>query len=690
MDELKTLLVRLRADIGQFTTNLRKATAEVVTFQKMVAASVGKAAFSLMHFATNTMRTVYHSIARYVRLAGLAIAGMGVVAVKWATDVRESMNFFRESFKGLAGDASKWAGEFSRQLFLNRTSVQNYMVTFNEMLQGMGLGREEALELSKGLVKIQYDMASFRNLRIGDSFEKISAALVGMSRPLRDLGYDISETALQEFALSEGITKSVEAMSQAEKVGLRYRLMLKVLANAQGDMWRTINEAANVFRGIWEKITEIGEGVGEVLLKRILEPAKALRDFLSTNQKQIVVYFDTFITNMVNVVNFIRSDFQAAMKLAGTIIIEVMRGAFETVLVLAKTAFVELGTRIPGWIAEGMAAAAAALTGKMSKADEAQIQQDAIKMYESTGGRGQYVSDVRFNGPDGIRQDETRRYQPENEEYFKTMESFVRANKKGGGGQRTLAEESGEIAAIWKERMAAIQKAIEEAKGEGLEIVTPEQIAALHTAEEEMEQLKMDMAGVGEAAKQADNDVQETASKWSEVWSEASGSIRQSMKSAFGSIVTDARNAKDYLLNMIGNIQQTLAEELFDKFVLSQIFGGGGPMGGGGGILGLSGGGMVYAAKGLFRPRGTDTVPAMLTPGEGVLDTETTARLRKILAVPAPVESGRGGNMEVNVTAVDAPSVLALFRRNQKALASVGALNSRTFSAATRGQRRWR
>lgn len=76
------------------------------------------------------------------------------------------------------------------------------------------------------------------------------------------------------------------------------------------------------------------------------------------------------------------------------------------------------------------------------------------------------------------------------------------------------------------------------------------------------------------------------------------------------------------------------------------LFGGGGPSVGmqgmnvGGGMGSAMAtqfkakGGIVYAASGMFTPKGTDTVPAMLTPGEGVLDVDMTNRLRKLLAVP--------------------------------------------------------
>ena len=43
-------------------------------------------------------------------------------------------------------------------------------------------------------------------------------------------------------------------------------------------------------------------------------------------------------------------------------------------------------------------------------------------------------------------------------------------------------------------------------------------------------------------------------------------------------------------------------------------------------VAGLARGGMVYASRGMFVPRGTDTVPAMLTPGEFVVNRASVNR----------------------------------------------------------------
>ena len=57
--------------------------------------------------------------------------------------------------------------------------------------------------------------------------------------PLRRLGINLSVANLQAYALSQGITKSWQAMSQAEQVMLRYNYLMELTTAQQGDFART-------------------------------------------------------------------------------------------------------------------------------------------------------------------------------------------------------------------------------------------------------------------------------------------------------------------------------------------------------------------------------------------------------------------------------------------------------------------
>ena len=62
-------------------------------------------------------------------------------------------------------------------------------------------------------------------------------------------------------------------------------------------------------------------------------------------------------------------------------------------------------------------------------------------------------------------------------------------------------------------------------------------------------------------------------------------------------------------------------------------------------------GGMVYASRGIFVPRGTDTVPAMLTPGEFVINRGAVQRGNNLQILQA-MNSGAGGVSSIGGTAL--------------------------------------
>ena len=128
-----------------------------------------------------------------------------------------------------------------------------------------------------------------------------------------------------------------------------------------------------------------------------------------------------------------------------------------------------------------------------------------------------------------------------------------------------------------------------------------------------------------------------------------------------------------------------------EKLVSS--FGGGGGGGGGGGFfgqvggaisrggkavlksIGLSQGGIVpaYAADGMFVPKGTDTVPAMLTPGEMVIPRDMVGELGAFLSATNQGTAGTDQAMLAAIlAAVQAPmTVTAEAKVNQSAFADI-------------------
>jgi hypothetical protein len=120
--------------------------------------------------------------------------------------------------------------------------------------------------MSKSLVGLSGDLASFKNIDIKQATTALNGVFTGETESLKMLGIVMTDVNLQQFALSQGISKTTQEMTQAEKVQLRYAYILQNTKNAQGDFARTSGGAANQMRIFTERLKEISQQIGAIVL----------------------------------------------------------------------------------------------------------------------------------------------------------------------------------------------------------------------------------------------------------------------------------------------------------------------------------------------------------------------------------------------------------------------------------------
>lgn len=91
----------------------------------------------------------------------------------------------------------------------------------------------------------------------------------------------MTEVNLQQFAYEQGITKSIQAMTQQEKTLLRYKFVLQQTALAQGDFARTSDSWANQTRVLSERWKEFSTILGNVIIHVLTPAVKYLNAMLS-------------------------------------------------------------------------------------------------------------------------------------------------------------------------------------------------------------------------------------------------------------------------------------------------------------------------------------------------------------------------------------------------------------------------
>lgn len=194
------------------------------------------------------------------------LVNFGKEAVKLASDIQEVQNVIDVTFGSGAAKIEEFAQSAAEAFGLSELSAKQYAGTMGAMLKSSGLATSAAQDMSIALSGLAGDLASFYNLNTDEAFEKIRSGISGETEPLKQLGINMSVANLEAYALSKGITKSYNAMSQAEQVVLRYNYLLSTTADAQGDFARTSGSFANQIRILQLNFDQLKIAVGNAII----------------------------------------------------------------------------------------------------------------------------------------------------------------------------------------------------------------------------------------------------------------------------------------------------------------------------------------------------------------------------------------------------------------------------------------
>ena len=190
----------------------------------------------------------------------------------------ESADAYAESFtsrmneltKKMTGYSVGKAGELSwaniDNLGLDPNQLMNFQARLGAVTNSVGLVGEASIQTSKALSMLSADLSSLTNTDLDTVMTNLSSGLIGQSRALYKYGIDITNASLSNVALANGITKSISAMSQSEKMQLRVLAILDQSKIAWGDQANTIDSVANQYRIFTQQVHNLGRILGNLFL----------------------------------------------------------------------------------------------------------------------------------------------------------------------------------------------------------------------------------------------------------------------------------------------------------------------------------------------------------------------------------------------------------------------------------------
>jgi len=220
----------------------------------------------------------------------LPIIAIGAGLFKMASDAIESENLVREAMGDMEGDLRRISEGIRRDLGLNDYEFRKQASTIYLMTSAMGVQKQAAFEMSTQLTMLAYDLASFRNMRFEEAFEKITAGLTGEMEPLKRIGILVSENATRQALFNAGLIRGKEVLTDQQKVMGRYLAIMQQTAKDQGDLARTLVSPTNQFRLLTSQVKLAAIELGMELMpayKELLDVGKQVIGWV----KEAVVWF---------------------------------------------------------------------------------------------------------------------------------------------------------------------------------------------------------------------------------------------------------------------------------------------------------------------------------------------------------------------------------------------------------------
>lgn len=341
------------------------------------AGSIGKSVFKGLAIGVGTATTVIGGfIGKSVQMAGELEQNLGGAEAvfkdlgKSIKDMSAPLQQYDQT-TGKVTQITSNLEEVSTQAYKNMgLSQSDYLSTLNKMgslMQGSGISQQKSLNLSAQAMQRAADVASIMGIDVGAAMESIAGAAKGNFTMMDNLGVAMNATSIESYALSKGIKKTYDQMSNGEKVQLAMEMFLEKSAYATGNYTKENKTFAGSLSTMKASISNFMSGSGdindviesvmsfiEILISKIGEVAPSIINGIVTampqileaggqiiqslitgignNQEQLIQTIMTTITTLINaIVSMLPQLLQMGIELIVQLILGIAKQAPELI-----------------------------------------------------------------------------------------------------------------------------------------------------------------------------------------------------------------------------------------------------------------------------------------------------------------------------------------------------------------------
>lgn len=222
-----------------------------------------------------------------------AIVAFGKSCIQLGSDLAEVQNVVDVTFGSLNRQVDIFSKNAVTKFGLSELTAKKYMGTFGAMAKSFGIVGEAGYEMSSAITGLTGDVASFYNLSTDEAYTKLKSIFTGETESLKELGVVMTQTALDQYALNNGLGKTTAKMTEQEKVMLRYQFVMSSLSDASGDFARTSQSWANQVRVLSLQFESLKATIGQGLINAFTPVIRVINIILAKLQT-LAAYFKAF------------------------------------------------------------------------------------------------------------------------------------------------------------------------------------------------------------------------------------------------------------------------------------------------------------------------------------------------------------------------------------------------------------
>jgi hypothetical protein len=273
------VLKSIDKNVADSSKNISEKVQKAVT----LSASKAKQSLQIVRTAVDRLQSKAKMIGRTLLTAfgTAAVVSFGKESIELGSDLAEVQNVVDVTFSHMSASVDDWAKSAQKAYGLSETMAKKYVGTFGSMAEAFGFTEQQAFDMSTSLTALTGDVASFYNITQDEAYTKLKSVFSGETETLKDLGVVMTQNALDNYAMANGWGKTTSAMTEAEKVTLRYNFVLGQLSNATGDFARTQNSWANQTRILQLQFDSIKATIGQGLINAFTPLLNCINQFIS-------------------------------------------------------------------------------------------------------------------------------------------------------------------------------------------------------------------------------------------------------------------------------------------------------------------------------------------------------------------------------------------------------------------------